>query len=253
MSNNVNDILKQLDALNESSGIDIYIPSLKKNVKFKNLNLKQQKEILKSSIDETLTKLSFVVKFFSIIKENVIDDINVDNLYIFDRLLIAIAFRANGLDANYATDGKTINLFDVLKQAQTIDSNLIPLNAIIDEQNFSVHLEVPHLIVDSTVNSAAIAKLKTTQEKDVKTLVGELFVHEIVKFIKKIVFKAESGDTTVVFADLKVSDKITIIEKISSTTTNKILEFIKAYREQEGRYTTYDGTSVEVDGSFFSV
>jgi len=253
MSNNVSDILKQLDTLNESTGINIFIPSLKKTVKFKNLNLRQQKDLLKSSVDETLTKLSFIVNFYSIIQDNIIDTIDINTLYVFDRAAIALSLRQNGLDSIYTTNDVTIDLNDVIKQIPNIAVTADKLATTVNVQNLSIDLSVPTLSVDRDISSSTINKLKGLQDKDIKTLVGELFIHEIVKFIRTVTFKAETGDTVLSFDNLKIEDKVAIIEKFPSTLTNKILEFIKTYRDVEAKFTTIGDTNIEIDGSFFSV
>jgi hypothetical protein len=254
MSSNVSDILKQLDSLNQTTGIDIYIPSLTKKIKFKNLTLKQQKDLLKASVDETLTKLSFIINFYSIIRENLIDpSIDINTLYTFDRSAIAIALRSNGLDDTYKSEENILNLNDLLKSIPIITIDQQKLKTALTVQNLSVDLEAPHLNTDRDVSLAALSKLKNLQEKDVKTLVGELFIHEIVKFIRTVTFKTETDDKTISFSDLKIEDKISIIEKFPSTLTNKVLEFIKNYRELEAKFTTIGDTNIEVDGSFFSV
>jgi len=253
-TNNVSDILKQLDSLNQSTGIDVFVPSLNKTVKFKNLNLKQQKDLLKSSVDESLTKLAFIVNFFNIVQENIIDtSVNVNSFYIFDRAAIALALRVSGLDSEYTADDVVINLNDALKQIPTIRVTPDILSSTVEIQNLSVDLEVPKLGLDRDISSITINKLKNVQDKDIKTLVGELFIHEIIKFIQNVTFKNEAGDQTVSFANLKVDDKIAIIEKFPANLTSKILEFIKAYRDFETKFTTIGDTSIEIDASFFSV
>ena len=249
MSSNVSDILKQLETLNTTAGISVYIPSLKKAVRFKNLNLKQQKDLLKSSIDDTLTKLSFTTKFYNIIQENAIDILDINKLYTFDRSAIALALRANGLNSTY----NNINLNDVIAQTQTISIDTELLNSSINIQDLTINLEAPTLGVDRDINLTTAAKLKNVSDKDVKTLIGELFVHEIVKFIKSITFKTESDEQTVIFSELKVDDKITITEQLPSTATGKILDYIKSYRAFESKFVTLNDTSIEVDSSFFSV
>jgi len=254
MSSNVSDILKQLDTLNQSTGIDVFVPSLAKKVKFKNLNLKQQKDLLKASVDETLTKLSFIVNFYSIIQENLIDSaVEVNKLYTFDRPAIALALRASGLDSKYSSEENVYDLSELLNQIPTINVSKQELNTVIDIQNLTVVLEVPRLNTDRDVSLAAINKLKGIQDKDIKTLVGELFIHEIIKFIKTVTFKTETEDQAVTFANLKVEDKIAIIEKFPSNLTGKVLEFIKNYRDFEAKFTTIGDTNIEIDGSFFSV
>jgi hypothetical protein len=249
MSENVADILKQLEKLNENSGISVYIPSLKKAVRFKNINLRQQKDLLKSSIDDTLTRLSFTTKFFSIIKENAIDYIDVNKLLIIDRLAIAIALRSAGLSTTYGS----IDLNDLISQIQVTNVEDSLLKSTVDIQNLTVTLEAPSLGTDNDISLTTIAKLKNISERDVKTQIGELFVHEIVKFIQSITFKTEDGEQTVVFANLSTDNKISITEKLPSTVTGKILDFIKAYRTFENKFITFNDTVVEIDSSFFSV
>jgi len=249
MSSNINDILKQLDNLNTTSGISVYVPSLKKAVRFKNLNLKQQKELLKSSIDDTVTKLSFSTKFYNILQENAIDVIDINKLFTFDRSIIALALRANGLNAIY----NNINLNDVVVQSQTIAIEQSSLQTTINIQDLTIVLEAPTLGTDRDINLTTMAKVKNISEKDVKTLIGELFVHEIVKFIKSVTFKTESGEQVISFAELKADDKINIAEQLPSIAINKILDFIKSYRSFESLFTTLNNVSIDVDSSFFSV
>jgi hypothetical protein len=249
MSSNVSDILKQLEALSTTAGISVYIPSLKKAVRFKNINLKQQKDLLKSTIDDTLTKLSFTTKFYSIIQENATDVLDVNKLYTFDRSAIALALRANGLSATF----NNINLNDIIAQTQTINVDLETLKASIGIQDLTIELEAPTLGVDRDINLTTTARLKNVSDKDVKTLIGELFVHEIVKFIKLITFKTESGEQSVNFSELKVDDKISVTEQLPSTATNKILDFIRTYRAFENKFTSLNNVSIDVDSSFFSV
>jgi hypothetical protein len=254
MSSNVSDILKQLDTLNQATGIDVFVPSLGKTVKFKNLNLKQQKDLLKSSVDETLTKLSFIVNFYSIIQENIIDTaIDINKLYTFDRPAIALALRATGLDSNYSVDENVYNLNDLIDRIKTIPVPTNSLTSVINIQNLSVELEIPHLNTDRDISLAAVNKLRNTEDRDIKTLVGELFIHEIIKFVKTVTFKTETDNQPLSFSTLKVEDKIAIIEKFPSNLTNKVLEFIKNYRDFEAKFTTIGETNIEVDGSFFSV
>ena len=254
MSNNVSDILKQLDSLNESTCVTVFVPSLKKNVRFKNLNLKQQKELLKSSIDDNITKLAFTTKFYDIIKENAIDPIDINNLYIFDRTAIALVLRANGLDTFYNVDDLKINLQDLITQNQNIDTETYVKPSVFELENLTVTLEVPKLFTDRIINNATINKLRGTSDKDVKTLIGELFVYEIIKFVYSITFKNEDGSVaTTVLADLSIDDRVTVVEKLPSTIINKILSFIREYRAIENRFVTIDNTIIDVDSNFFSV
>ena len=96
-------------------------------------------------------------------------------------------------------------------------------------------------------------KIKAAQSDDIRTLIGELFIHEVIKFIKTVTFKNEAGDSVINFADIKTEDKLAITEKFPTTLTNQVLDFVKKYREFESKYTAVDNGSIEIDGSFFTI
>jgi hypothetical protein len=253
MSSNVADILKQLDTLNQQSGVAVYIPSLKRTVKFKALNLRQQKNLLKSSVEETLTKLSFITNFYSIVQENILETLNINDLYIFDRIAIAIALRASSIDSKYTIEDNVFDLNDKLKEIPSIAIDIDAITAVVDVQNFTVALEVPRLGVDRDISAIVMNKIRSSQNDDIRTLIGELFVHEIIKFVKTVTFKTETGDTVVEFANIKTEDRLAVIEKFPTLITNQILDFIKRYRELENKFTGLDDNAIEIDGSFFTI
>lgn len=253
MSSNVADILKQLDTLNQQSGVAVYIPSLKRTVRFKALNLRQQKNLLKSSVEETLTKLSFITNFYSIVQENILETLNINDLYIFDRIAIAIALRASSIDSKYTIEDNVFDLNDKLKEIPSIAIDIDAITAVVDIQNFTVALEVPRLGVDRDISATVMHKIRSSQSDDIRTLIGELFIHEVIKFVKTVTFKTEAGDTVIEFANIKTEDKLAIIEKFPTLITNQILEFIKKYRELENKFTGLGDNAIEIDGSFFTI
>lgn len=253
MSNSVPDILKQLDDLNKQSGIDIYVPSLQRTVKFKALNLLQQKELLKSSIDETLTKLSFITSFYNIIQENILEITNINSFYTFDRTAIALALRAASLDTKYTLDETVYDLSPIVNSIPTITVTPDVLTSTIDLQNLVIELEVPRLDNDREISNAVLNKFRAAKTEDIKTVVSELFIHEVLKYIKTVTFKSETGDSAIDFRTIKLDSKLAIAEKFPTTITNQILDFIKKFRDFENQYTKVGDINIEVDGSFFAI
>jgi hypothetical protein len=252
---NVSDFLKQLDTLNVQTSVDVYVPSLKRVLKFKPLNLKQQKNLLKSSVEDILTKLSFTTNFYSIILENILETININDLYVFDRIAIAIALRNNAVDSNYIQNGNVYNLQTLINNYPSLNIDQSLLNGRVEIQNLVVELEAPRLGIDRDISSAVLNKMKNSGSttNDVKTLIGELFINEVIKFIKSVTFKTEAGDNALIFNDIKLDERLTIVEKLSTTVTNQILDFIKKYRDFENQYSKIDNSFVEIDGSFFTI
>ena len=249
----VTDVLKQLETLNQQASIDIFIPSLKRNVKFKNLTLKQQKNLLKSSIDESLTKLSFSVNFYQIIKENINEPINIDSFYSFDKLSIAVSLRANGLDREYKEKDKTYNLEDLINNIPNIAITPDLLEGVIDVEGMQIVVSAPTLKVDRDLSSYAVGKIANLTASDIKTIISELFILEVLKFIKSITIKTGDTENIIEMNAIRNDEKVALAEKLPSHVTNKILDFIKKYRQLENNLTKLDDINVEVDGSFFTI
>jgi hypothetical protein len=250
MNPNVNDLLKQLDNINQQALIDIYIPTLKRTVKFKNLTLKQQKNLLKSAIDESLTKLSFNSNIYSIIKENNTESIDINALTTIDRSVISLTLRAVGIDKTYHTDEKEINLDEVIANAPNIE--LTNLEHTFTSDNITIELTAPQLKTDFELSNYSLNKLKQ-QNVDLKSVIGELFIYELLKFVKLVTIKGGEDNTEVIFNTIRIEDRIAIAEKFSSNITNIILDFIKAYRILENKFCKIGDTTIDIDGSFFTI
>jgi hypothetical protein len=253
MGSNINEVLKQLDALNLENSLHIFVPSLQRTVEFKPLNLKQQKELLRTTIDESLVKLAFNNLLTNIIADNAIDKINVNALYTFDRSVIALGLRAKGLDQNLSIDNKVINLLDKLEELPNLPFDLQKFNETLTDNSVTIKLTIPKLLADKEVNSFALNKIKTTQDVDIKTVISDLVVYEFAKFIESVSVKTDDAINEIVFDNIKPSERMTIIEKFPSTITSKIFDYVKKYREFETQFTQLDGTSIDIDGNFFTV
>jgi hypothetical protein len=251
MSSNISDVLKQLETISVESGIDVFIPSLQKTVKFKTLNLKQQKGLLTSSIDESLTKLSFNSYFYNIIKDNILDTLDINQLLTIDRSIIALNLRTKALESTALIQDKTIDLNKVVDNVPNVQINNYPLENVIIDKNITVKVKAPSLGIDNDLNSFALSK--KNQDSDFKAVIGELFVYELTKFITDININTGETSTDISFTSTKVADRIAIVEKLPSSVVNKVLDFIKNYRNLETLYLKVDDVTIDIDGSFFTV
>jgi hypothetical protein len=249
MTSTVSDILKQLDNISNEEGISIFVPSLKKNIKFKALNLKQQKELLKTSIDENLVKVSFNILLNSIIAENIIDAVDTNNFFTFDRSAIAVALRAKSLDNIFVQNEKSVDLNDFLSKYTEIEFSNSDLLTEISDNNITISLKAPSLLLDKEINTYSLNKMKSSNNSDVQTIIGDLVVYEFIKFISAV--RVQEKEIT--FNTLPIKEKITITEKLPSNITNKVFNFIKNYRDLESKFTKHDDTSIDIDGSFFTI
>jgi hypothetical protein len=253
MSQNLSDILKQLDTISVENSIEVYVPSIKTSLKFKPLNLRQQKELLKTTIDDSLIKLAFNNILTEIILENATDASNLINLYTFDRTAIALCLRAKSLSEFIDIDDKKINLLEKVEENKTINVDLSSFDKTITTGNLTIKLCIPTLAIDKEINTYVLNRIKATQTTDIKTIIGDLVVYEIAKFINSITFSTGENTTNYVFSQQKIQDRISLIEKFPSTLTNSIFDHVKGYRTLESKYTQFENTTIDIDGNFFTV
>ena len=79
------DILSELKSFTDQNVIDIYLPSQKKTVKFKKLNVKQQKQLLLVALDDAKSLINFNIALYDIIHDNILISI-----YMIETVLFSI-------------------------------------------------------------------------------------------------------------------------------------------------------------------
>jgi hypothetical protein len=212
--------------------VDVFIPSLQANVKFKPLTLKHQKNILDNVELNAISIIIFYNKLNDIILELGEGDFNI-----VDRPNIILSLRER-INSKY---GK----FDLLK---LITSNReikpIDLNKTIETNDFIFELASPTFKVDSESNNYLIKNFKTESK-----LLGKLYVSELTKFTKSITIK--NNNETVEFSNIKMEEKFDIIENISSSSITEVYDYIKEVREFEKKFITQKGDIVEINPELF--
>jgi len=251
-------LLQKLKEIN-GKGIDVYIPSLDKEVPFKPLNIRQQKEIIKASFDKNIPSISFNNILNTIIKENCQEQ-NIE-LLVTDRPSIAIALRKNifGTIIKNAVKSDTLNEesieFDLEQVIQTKFKLDIKLTKVVKSEGLEVQLRIPTLAADSRVNkeSQKVLSHLVEQNNSIKDLISELFVYELVKFID-FVEVLDVGKA--VFTEISVVDQIKLVESLTAEVNKNIMEYIEEVRTFEKKYLSFTKNNKEyninLDASFFS-
>lgn len=243
----------------QPSLIPVYIPSLKKTINFKPLNIKQQKEIIKSSFDKNIPGITFGMVLNNIINENSTE--NIDYLVI-DRPAISLQLRKNiygndivatsSEDADEPETTVSLTIDEIINNVTTLTIPEAVKTFSVDV--IEVGLSIPVLSVDTKVNKEAQKNLSylVEQTNGVKDLVSELFLYELVKFVNYI----NIGESKAVFKELSVSQQIQIVESLPAFINKQILDFIENTRSFERKYTTTTKNNKEynltIDASFFS-
>ena len=96
--------LEVLDQISEVFKVDVWIPSTQSYLQFKEIDTKQQKEMLSSAMDNSVYNTTFINVFYDILKQNLLekDKTIIDNLTIHDKASIAIYLKNQISKQQYA-------------------------------------------------------------------------------------------------------------------------------------------------------
>lgn len=235
MTDSLNDILENLNSLKKNS--NIFIPSLKKNVDFKGVTLKQQKEIIDSVIsDDSVEILNFFDVCFNIVSQN-IQGTNIEQINIVDRPNLLLNLR-------YSIDSKYEEI-DIEKLIETNKKIKLPeLKTTIETDDFIFTVESPDIKKDANVNTY-IVKTFLNREK----ILGNLYAGELIKFITSLKFK--NNDKVIDFKDQSNKNKFAIIQSIDTKHFKEIFAFINTIREIETKFLTVEDTQIDITPEFF--
>lgn len=244
----VSSILSKLNELNNLNLISIYVPSAKKEMQFKPLSVKQQKDLIKSGLDGALAGITLSNIIGQIILDNSIEKFD---FLVTDKLPILLALRkqsfGNVFILKEGEEETQFNLNDILKNNlnYTFDNQV---EIKLANSNVIAHVDVIKIEDDIKINQYQLEKLKKNKDDAISETVGSMFIYEIVKFVTKILIGVEELDLTT----LPIKDRLIVIESVPVTLNNSILEYIQKFRKEEAEYITIDGKVLPIDARLFA-
>jgi len=274
----VDEIINLMDRVNETFAYGIWIPSLKKDVMFREINTAQQKRLAKAIIDSPVYNTEFIFTLRQIIKENCVDKINTDDLTLFDKLMIALKMRNVSIgdiieiEIPISDDGK-----ETIKRGVSIDKIIndakkkikIPDDCSFESSDGSYKLDcsIPTIGTEYTLEMelrehSDISGIDTPDE--LRKTIGDAFINEIVKYINVLTIKTDDNIVTINLNDVSFRNRIAMIEKIPSKLIDKVIKYISDVKEELSNVTVLnlsyekDGKTKKVkerltiDGSFFT-
>jgi len=250
MSNNFNDILSVLDTINREVSVPIYIPSLKRDVKFKSISTGQQKSILKAAVDNPVFQTRFTIAFYALIQENCLEKDVVPLLTTLDAACIAIQFRVNTAGTDYTIQQNNrkfnVNLQTVIDK---IKSNDVTLNAdTVTETPFTVQVGTP-LYVDQFNLEKQLREKNTNDQQVINTqltdTIGDAFVGEVSKFVKNVTVYYNNETQQIDFTTLPFAKRHALLEKMPSTVVKGVLKYMEKYVNIQKDILTVTGTDIE--------
>jgi hypothetical protein len=244
----VTSILSKLNQINESNLISVYVPSAKKEMKFKPISVRQQKDLIKSGLDGILS---------GIIISNVINQVITDNsiekydFLVVDKIPVILSLRKQSFGSEFVSkqdQNETRYDLDLILSKDLSYTNIGKTELSLDNVNITVTLDVLTLEEDTKINNFQLDKLKKGKEEDISETVGSLFIYEILKFVTKLEVNKEEVDMKA----YSIKDRLSVVENIPAELNNKILEYIQGFRKEEMDYITVDGNTLSIDARLFS-
>ena len=244
--NKLDNVVAALNLITEKTAFEIYIPSLKRVVKFKPLTAKQQKTFY-SCVDEIpIFNTQFIIVAFNIIKENCTEVEIINSLNVIDRLAILLAIRINtlGNTVDIEKDGElySLNLQECLNKIQNIT---LPSIKTVSVKNIQLELQVPTLIDQYGLEKELREGINSLPAK---ILIESLIIGEVGKLIKEIYI----DNTPINYAVFSHKERIEIVEKLPAeiifelqsyaAQINNILENTTTFEISENNKVSFDIT-----------
>lgn len=227
-------ILSSISDLQASDTVSVYVPSIGSEVTFNSLTVKQQKQLLQSSVDTEFENLSFLNTLNEIILENCTD--KHVKILVTDKALIALQLRSNamGSELTVTGDNDDKHQVDIDTHVKYVVSNNPGTTEVVSVEHGPIVIacRIPDLVTDLKYNKQFTKKVKNPNNTKLKVtdVIGDVYVSELVKFIKTVtvgedVIDADDG--------VSVSNIVEIFENLPMQVSNKLADSIKDSREIE--------------------
>lgn len=241
MSNNVVGFLNKLDTLSEKK-VKVYLPSRDQTIETKILNIRQQKDLISSVLDGIKGSLDFARTLNKIIIENTGDN----NLKMYDKIPFIIAMRKATLGSTLNTGNTTIDLARVINNIKTIPFNIVDEKAVIID-TLTINLHVPTLAQENILLTRCEQEIDNLDSENLKESVGLMYIFEIVKHIKSV----EIDGSVLQFDDIRISDRIKVVEKMPLSVYAEVSSFIEDITKYQSDLLTVDDFEISLDSTFF--
>jgi len=236
MSKNVSSFLTKLDKLNDKT-IDVFVPSLNKKVPTKPLNLKQQKDLISSILDGIRGTLDFSKTLNKIITDNT----GLTDLKVYDKLPFIVSLRKHAL----GNKAGSIELQKVIDNIKNISFDIKDTTTV-KKDGVQLVLRVPTLRQESILLTKCDQEIDQDQEL-AKDGVGKLYIYEIIKYVDSL----QIEDSVLEMDDIRIHERVKIVEKLPLSMYSKISDFIEGVNKYNSDILTVDDVEVNIDAEFF--
>ena len=275
------DLLKDIQQFYDETTVSVFCPVANIKLKFKPLTVKQLKTFIELQVATEKDGFGVIqdidtVKYINqLIMDNCVDfeEKLFYQLTPMDRDAIVLQLRANVKNkAEVAMgEGETqdIDLNDIVEKLKTVKFSAKDKTrehtTKFSSGTLTVNLRLPSIVVDGVVNEHFRGKIepklkkgKKHIEKEVETILSDVYFLEISKYIGDITVDKGKTKSSISFDDQQTIQKsLDFLESLPSSVIAQVSEYvgtIKEYRDSVFSYTDSEGKEVplNVDISLFT-
>lgn len=233
------------------------------NYTFQTLTANQLKCLVQTLVDRSLNNLSFNSTLYQIIEQNLIKTPQLKTPNEFNTLdvtLFLLTARAQTISEKIYMlddDNKTmeVNLTEIVNKLLnyvefTGADNLN--STVIESNNIKAFVGIPFAKTELEINNEIYKDLNLTDETQtskVQDFVGEAFIAEITKWIKKL----DIDNKVLDYSALPFKNKVKILESLPAPLVEKILDYIEKTKKDIQGCITISNKLLPLNGSLFSV
>lgn len=237
---NTKDFISKLTELKKN--FKIFIPSVNKDVNATQINLKQQKDIISTAVNGVVGALQFTKAVNNVI----IDNVDGDNFYTFDRVPVLLALRQQSLGSKVKdTKDKMVSIEDFISKAKDVPKFELKKEVSID--SIKVKLKLPTLKDENVILKRSISEIENLKSDSLSDAMGLIYIFEIIKVIESV----SVGEEEVEFNNLKVADRFKIIEQLPLELYDKITGFLSQVTQYDKKILTNDESTIVIDATLF--
>jgi len=237
---NTKDFISKLTELKKN--FKIFIPSVNKEVNATQINLKQQKDIISTAVNGVVGALQFT----KAVNDVIIDNVDGDNFYTFDRVPVLLALRQQSLGSKVKdTKDNFVSIEDFISKAKDVPKFELKKEVSID--SIKVKLKLPTLKDENVILKRSISEIENLKSDSLSDAMGLIYIFEIIKVIESV----SVGEEEVEFNNLKVADRFKIIEQLPLELYDKITGFLSQVTQYDKKILTNDESTIVIDATLF--
>lgn len=239
MSQISSDLLKKLKEV--KNNLKIAVTS--GEVVFSALTLKQQKDLLSTAV----SGIRGAIEFQKVLNKTIIENSDTDKIFTIDRAKICLLLRKQSLGDDVKVGEEILNINKFIDKIDEVKKEFkMESKATNDEVTLS--LKVPTLKEENAVISRCLVELDKAKDlNETSKAFGVIYLYELIKYIESV----KVGEEVVVFTDLKIAERVEIIENLPLTVYKQLSSFFKAFTAYENEILTFEEKTIVIDPVFF--